>query len=79
MAAQRIAGEGATDPSQTAAAKRAPVRPAFQWDDPLLMDEQLAEDERLIRDTAREYCRDKLAPRILEANRQERFDIEILP
>ncbi len=79
MAARRIAGEGATNPPQTAAAKPASERPAFQWDDPFLMDEQLAEDERLIRDTAREYCRDKLMPRILEANRQERFDREILP
>ena len=79
MAARRIAGEGATNPPQLAAAKPAPERPAFQWDDPLLLDEQFSEDERLIRDTAREYCRDKLMPRIIEANRQERFDREILP
>ncbi len=52
--------------------------PAFQWDDPLALEEQLSEEERLIRDTARDYCQDKLMPRILEANRFERFDPGIL-
>jgi glutaryl-CoA dehydrogenase len=47
---------------------------AFRWDDPLLLDEQLSEDERLIRDAARDYCQDRLAPRILDAFRQERTD-----
>jgi glutaryl-CoA dehydrogenase len=46
----------------------------FRWDDPLLLDEQLTEEERLLRDTVRRYCRDKLMPRILEAHRQERSD-----
>jgi glutaryl-CoA dehydrogenase len=55
-----------------------PHRPEFQWDDPLLFDEQLTEEERLIRDTARTYCQDKLMPRVLEANRHERFDREIM-
>ena len=50
----------------------------FQWDDAFRLDEQLAEDERLIRDTARDYAQDKLMPRILEANRNEHFDIEIM-
>jgi glutaryl-CoA dehydrogenase len=53
-------------------------RPEFQWEDPLLFDEQLTEEERLIRDTARTYCQDKLMPRVLEANRHERFDREIM-
>ncbi len=52
--------------------------PAFQWDDPLALEEQLSEEERLVRDTARDYCQDKLMPRILEANRHERFDPRIL-
>jgi glutaryl-CoA dehydrogenase len=47
---------------------------SFKWDDPLLLDEQLEEDERLVRDTAQAYAQDKLMPRILEANRHERFD-----
>jgi len=53
-------------------------RPEFQWEDPLLFDEQLTEEERLIRDTARTYCQDRLMPRVLEANRHERFDREIM-
>jgi len=52
--------------------------PKFRWDDPLLFDEQLTDDQRAIRDAAREYCQDKLMPRILDANRHERFDREIL-
>ena len=53
-------------------------RPEFQWDDPLLLDGQLSEDERLVRDTARQYAQEKLMPRVLEANRHERFDREIM-
>jgi glutaryl-CoA dehydrogenase len=53
-------------------------KPVFQWQDPLLLDEQLTDDERMVRDSARAYCQDKLMPRILEANRHERFDREIL-
>jgi len=57
----------------------APARKAvFQWDDPLLIDEQLTDEERLVRDSARAYCQDKLMPRILEANRHERFDRTII-
>jgi len=55
-----------------------PAKAAFAWDDPLLLDEQLTEEERMVRDAARDYCQDKLMPRILEANRHERFDREIL-
>ena len=50
----------------------------FKWDDPLLLDGQLTEDERAIRDAAHEYCQDKLFTRILEANRHERFHREIM-
>ncbi len=53
-------------------------RAEFQWEDPLLLEDQLSEDERLIRDTARQYCQDKLMPRILEANRHEKFDRSIM-
>src|SRR5919205_4287576 len=51
---------------------------AFRWDDPLLLDEQLSDDERAIRDAARDYARARLMPRILLANRREEFDREIL-
>ena len=47
---------------------------AFDWQDPLHLDDLLSEDERLIRDTAHEYCQGKLAPRITEAHRNESFD-----
>jgi glutaryl-CoA dehydrogenase len=51
---------------------------AFRWEDPLLLDGQLAPEERMVRDSARDYCQERLMPRILEANRHERFDREIL-
>ena len=55
------------------------ARPAsFNWEDPLLLDDELAEDERLVRDTVREYCRNELLPRVRDANRHERFDREIM-
>jgi glutaryl-CoA dehydrogenase len=50
----------------------------FKWDDPLDLDSQLSDDERLMRDTARDYCQERLMPRILEANRHETFDRAIL-
>jgi len=46
----------------------------FKWDDPLLLEEQLTEEERLIRDTARAFAQDKLAPRIKEAYLNEHTD-----
>jgi glutaryl-CoA dehydrogenase len=54
------------------------TEPAFQWEDPLLLEAELTAEERLVRDTARDYCREKLMPRVLTANREERFDREIL-
>ncbi|MEW8051998.1 MAG: acyl-CoA dehydrogenase [Candidatus Thiodiazotropha sp.] len=48
------------------------------WDDIFLLEKQLDADERLVRDTAYEYCQDNLMPRVLSANRDERFDREIL-
>ena len=50
----------------------------FQWDDPLRFDSELSEDERAIRDAARAYCQDKLFPRALMANREEKFDRTIM-
>ena len=60
------------------------VRPApgkmgpFQWDDALMLEGQLSEDERAIRDAARDYCQEQLMPRVLLANRHETFDREIM-
>ncbi len=50
---------------------------AFQWDDPLLLDQQLTGDERQVRDAARDYAQGRLAPRVLEAFRHEKTDPEI--
>ncbi|HEV3105820.1 MAG TPA: acyl-CoA dehydrogenase, partial [Trinickia sp.] len=49
----------------------------FHWDDPLLLNQQLTDDERMVRDAAYAYSQDKLLPRVLEAFRHERTDIEI--
>lgn len=51
---------------------------SFKWEDPFLFDDQLTEEERMVRDSARAFCDDKLMPRILEANRNETFDREIM-
>ena len=51
--------------------------PKFDWTDPLFLNEQLSEDERMIRDMARGYATDKLMPRVISAYRDERFDREI--
>jgi glutaryl-CoA dehydrogenase len=58
-------------------AKKSALAP-FQWDDALMLDGQLSEDERAIRDMAHQYCQEKLFPRVLLANRHERFDREIM-
>lgn len=50
----------------------------FNWEDPFLLDQQLSEDERMIKEAAKAYCDDKLMPRILMANRNETFDREIM-
>ena len=50
----------------------------FDWEDPFFLDDQLTEEEVAIRDAARDYCQDKLMPRVLEANRHEKFDREIM-
>ena len=50
----------------------------FQWDDPLLIEAQLTDEERMIRDTARQYAQERLAPRIRDWNRNETFDREVM-
>ena len=54
-------------------------KPQFQWDDPFLFDTQLDEDERMVRNTARDYAQEKLMPRVLMANRNETYDPDIYP
>src|ERR1700732_1646126 len=53
------------------------ARASFRWDDPSRFDDQLTEDERLIRDTARSYAQDKLLPRVIDAYMEEKTDRDI--
>ena len=59
------------DPSPEASAP-------FSWEDPFYLEDQLTEDERMVRDSAKAYCQDKLMPRVREANRNEVFHREIM-
>ena len=54
-----------------------PARADFAWEDPFVLEEQLTEEERMIRDTARDYAQDKLLPRVIEAYAQEKTDPSI--
>jgi len=58
-------------------AKEAPDLSSFTWNDPLLLDDQLTDDERMIRDSAAAYAKDKLQPRIIAAYRNEETDPSI--
>jgi glutaryl-CoA dehydrogenase len=61
-----------------AAPPKAPhPKPSFQWADPLLLEEQLQPEERMARDSAAAFARSRLAPRVLEAFRQERAEPEV--
>ena len=54
-------------------------KPVFKWDDPLLLDEQLAEDERMVRDAAHAYAQERLMPRVRDAFRHETVDASVFP
>ena len=54
------------------------TKPVFSWEDPLLLEALLTDEERIVRDSARAYAQDKLMPRVVEANRHERFDRDVL-
>ena len=65
--------------TQVAETRRHPSTPqsedaAFNWEDPLDLESELSEEERMVRETARGYAQDKLFPRVLMDNREERFD-----
>ena len=53
------------------------AKASFNWADPLLLDQQLTEDERMVRESAASYCQDKLAPRVVQAFRNETTDASI--
>ncbi|MAG00266.1 MAG: acyl-CoA dehydrogenase [Acidiferrobacteraceae bacterium] len=54
------------------------TRPSFEWQDPLLLDDQLDDDERMVRDSVRRYCQTELMPQVIKANRDEQFDRSIM-
>jgi glutaryl-CoA dehydrogenase len=60
------------------AIKAASSRVAFNWEDPFDLDGMLTEEERMVRDMARDYCQSKLMPRVLMAHREEKFDRSIM-
>jgi glutaryl-CoA dehydrogenase len=64
---------------QVATPESARAKPAsLTWQDPFLLENQLTDEERMIRDTAANYCQSKLLPRVIEANRDEIFHREIM-
>ena len=65
-------------PADSIQTARSAAAPRFDWSDPLLLETALTDEERMVRDTARGYAHSALMPRILEANRTERFDTAIM-
>ena len=65
-------------PAEHIGKSRTTTAPRFDWSDPLLLETALTEEERMVRDTARDYAQSALMPRILEANRTEHFDTRII-
>ena len=53
-------------------------KPVFSWEDPFYLDRQLSDEERMVRDTARQFARDVLLPRVVEDFREERFDKDVM-
>ena len=53
-------------------------KPVFSWEDPFYLDRQLSEDERMVRDTARQFAREVLLPRVIDDFREERFDKDMM-
>lgn len=66
------------NPQAATMAPHSTAKPVFDWQDPLLLDAELSEEERMLRDSARDFCQEKLMPRVLEANRHEHFHREIM-
>jgi glutaryl-CoA dehydrogenase len=73
-------GEGIMSamPRPHTAERAAATGAAFDWLDPLRLAEELSDEERQVQHAAHEYCQSRLMPRILEANRHERFDRAII-
>ena len=54
------------------------TKPVFSWEDPLYLDQQLSDDERMVRDSARQFARDVLLPRVIGDYRDETFDASVM-
>ena len=54
------------------------AKPVFDWNDPFFLDQQLSDEERMVRDTARQFSRDVLLPRVIDDFREERFDPAVM-
>src|SRR5579864_765897 len=71
----QVAEQQAKQPSETHVPKSARIKDAaFKWEDPLDLEGELTEEERMVRDTARDYAQEKLFPRVLKAYRNEEYD-----
>jgi glutaryl-CoA dehydrogenase len=74
-----------TEETMSQAAEKRPANPAilkdagFQWEDPLGIENELSEEERMVRDTARGFAQDYLMPRVIEAYAQEKYDPTVIP
>ena len=67
-----------SQPAERIRSARTASTPRFDWSDPLLLESALTEEERMVRETARDYAQGSLMPRILEAHRSEHFDTAIM-
>ena len=67
-----------SQPAEHIRTARTASTPRFDWSDPLLLESALTEEERMVRETARDYAQCSLMPRILEAHRSEHFDTAIM-
>ena len=67
-----------SQPAEHILTARTASTPRFDWSDPLLLESALTEEERMVRETARDYAQGSLMPRILEAHRSEHFDTAIM-
>lgn len=68
-----------TQTTETEAPRKKRVEPKFDWKDPLSLESLLTEDEIIMRDQFKDYCQEKLMPRIVQSNRHEIFHPEIIP
>ncbi|EIM80592.1 acyl-CoA dehydrogenase domain-containing protein [Stereum hirsutum FP-91666 SS1] len=79
MLSRIVKSRSATRQLTRCASTSSAPKPKFNWEDPLNLEGALTDEEVAIRDTARDFCQEYLAPRVIEAHRTENFDKSILP